>query len=49
MLKEILNLKGVEVLDKKIMKKIKGNGGCGCGPNGGGTNPYYGGPPCHMC
>ena len=49
MLKEILNLKGVQVLNKKVMRKVNGNGGTNCGCDGGGGNPNSGDPTCQKC
>ncbi len=53
MLANILNLEGVQTLEKKILRQVNGGYHCGCG--GGSNSPHgneYGGAEgelCHEC
>lgn len=50
MLTEILNLEGVQTLNRKSLRLVNGgNEDCSC--TGGGTDPNHNGgnPLCHMC
>ncbi|WP_158597819.1 hypothetical protein [Aquimarina sp. AD10] len=51
MLTEILNLKGVETLSKKILIQVNGGNGCACGGSGTGGNESGNGEggQCHEC